>query len=229
MNPYGNPGDGWEGYDRMQAVPARTAAVYRADGLAERVIVPALKGAVTGIVCGLLSGLLIGAFEIKINVWWTMPIVTLSVFLAVFWGSSNRGQWLIERISGADLNGDGVIGMPEQPPALPEKVRVEVIQDEGRRGDFIDLPASAEKLKALANGIVNQNRQFALSLWVGNHGIFSRSEFENLRAVMLERGLARWKNDKSQNQGVELTRQGLAVMRYLASENYHPPTLSGME
>ena len=121
---------------------------------------------------------------------------------------------MIERITGADLNGDGYIGYPNPEPVALPPLRVEVFEDEGRRAAFIDLPYP-ERLPKLAAGLA-AGRQFAESTWTGRDGLFSRSEFGNLRGELIRRGLARWKNLDAPAQGVELTSPGKAVFQRLA-------------
>ena len=187
---------------------------------------PALQCLLTGLLSALAAGTL--AALLGGNGWkWAAGVGSLALLAAWL---SYRGDWnsRLERLLGLDLNRDGVIGAPEPEPAA-QPVRIELIGDEGRKGDFIDLPASPEKLKALASGIINHQRQFALSFWVGSGQLFSRGEFEGLRAAMLARGLAKWKREGAVNQGVELTPQGRAVLRYLASADYPHPTRQGRD
>ena len=129
--------------------------------------------------------------------------------------------WL-ELLIHADLNKDGVIGPEAVQPvrAQAESVRVELVRDEGRKGDYIDLPYP-DKLPALAAGLL-AGRTFNQTAWTGRVGIFSRSEFDQVRDTLIERGLACWKNPEARAQGVELTGAGRAVMRRLAA---HPTTL----
>ena len=201
----------------------RQAAIYKADGLAERIIIPGLKAVIVSVTCGLLVGLLIGAFQIKVNVWYAMAITALAVFLAVFLSTSRRGQWLVERLVGADLNGDTFIGQPDQQmlPAPAERITVEVVQESGRRGDILDLPIDREKLTALASGLT-QGRQFAQSVWTGNGAVFTRSEFEATRTALITAGLLTWNKDGHPSQGVRVTPAGRAIFRRLAGQ--HPPT-----
>ena len=210
----------WDESNEYEPRATKNGATYQADGLAERVVVPGLKALIVAIPAGLLAGLLIGALGLAVSAWYAMPITSLIVFLVVFWGSSQRGQWLIERLTGADLNFDGYIGAPQPLPApQPQTVRVEVIQDQGQRGDFIDLPYP-DRIPQLAAGLL-QGRTFNQTAWTGHGAIFSRSEFDQVRDTLIQRGLAAWKNDNAKAQGVELTAAGRAVMRRLA--NPSPP------
>ena len=199
-----------------QGPQVQQSSTYRADGLHERVTIPGLRAAIVAVPAGLLSGLLIGWTGLAWPVLYVMPTVTMIVFVFVFWAGSKRGQWLIERIVGADLDGDGYRGEPPAQPLPP--VRVEVVQDGGQREDWIDLPYP-EKLPELAEGLLS-GRSYALNVWAGPGALYSRAEFEQLRDVLIKRGLARWKGKDPRN-GWELTPAGRAVMRRLA---HRPPS-----
>lgn len=206
---YKNP---WDPYEPPPA--PKIAAAFQANGLEERIVIPALKAVIVAVPAGLLVGVLIAAFKIKIPAGWAMLITFLLAFLSVFLATSSRGQWLIERLTGADLNLDGFIGEPAPPLPAPESIRVELLQDGGHRGDFIDLPYP-EKLPALAAGLL-AGRSFNQTAWTGHGALFSRSQFDQVRETMIERGLLAWKNPEAKAQGVELTAAGRAVMRRIA-------------
>ena len=101
-------------------------------------------------------------------------------------------------------------------------MRVILEEDQGRHIEFIDLP-HADRLPVLAAGLL-AGRSFNQAAWTGAGGLFSRAEFDQLRDVLIERGLAAWKNPNARAQGVELTAAGRAVMRRLAERS---PALSG--
>jgi len=105
-------------------------------------------------------------------------------------------------------------------PAQP--VRVELSQDDGRRMSFIDLPASAEQLSALAGGLLT-GASLSESTWTGGKGLFSRAEFSQLRAELIRRGLARWNNPHTTARGAALTPAGRAVMRQFSLMVDNPP------
>ena len=111
---------------------------------------------------------------------------------------------------------------PPQPPEIKpaRTIRVELRGDDGQSMDYADLPASFHQLQALAKGL-QTGTPFALSTWAGTGKPFSRAEFETLRAAMIARGLAAWRNERSTAQGANLTRAGEAVIKYLATT---PPT-----
>lgn len=193
--------------------------------LTEGVIIPLLQALTTGAFSG-LAGLAL-SFWLALP-FWQMGFTGFALAALASW-LSYRGRWqgMIEHLFGMDLNGDGAIGEPPviiEPAREPEKIRVEVVSEEGRRGDFIDLPYP-DKLPLLASGLLQEGRQFTQSVWTGGGALFSRSEFENLRGELIRRGLARWKNENAPAQGAVLTAAGRAVFRRLAS--LPPPPLVG--
>ncbi len=184
-------------------------------GITAPVTIPLLQSVITGILAGIAAGVLVGVLRVGFSAWAagfsTWALVTLGAWL------SFRGRWqvVIERALGVDLNHDGVIGEPELPPQPePQSLRVELLQEGGRRGDWIDLPFP-DKLPALAAGLL-EGRQFTQTVWTGGGRLYSRAEFEAVRGEMLRRGLARWKNPQAPAQGAELTPAGRAVLRKLA-------------
>ena len=150
------------------------------------------------------------------SIWYVMPIVSLLAFLFVFWTSSKAGQSLIEKIAGVDFNHDGYIGEP--PHSRP--VRIELVENGGQSESWIDLPYP-EKLPELAEGLLS-GRSYALKSGLAPARYYSRPEFEQLRDVLIKRGLARWKNPKAPNQGWELSASGRAVMRRFSKRTPSP-------
>jgi len=205
-------------YDDQPEYQTRTAAAYKADGMTDGVIVPVLKSLFLGFTTGVLVGLLAWAFNATFSPWLAFAVAWFVVMPFSFWRYSERAMWMIERIAGADLNGDSFVGQPtqQQAPALTAPIRVEVSRDEGRAVDFIDLPVKPEKLPQLARGLL-AGRSFNQTAWTGSAGIFSRSEFDALRDTMIQRGLLAWRNPESKAQGCDLTAAGRAVMRRLAN------------
>lgn len=207
--------------DYTQQNPTRYLQPTRQEGFSAAVGIPLLQSLVTGALCGMSITALCWALE------WPNPgklgLVGSLLITTGMWAAS-LSSWMrrIERILGVDLNGDGYIGQVPM-AAPPESLRIEVIHDQGRSAQFIDLP-SPDKLPLLAAGLL-AGRQFSQSVWTGQSGIFSRSEFEELRAELLKRNLARWKNADSPSQGVELTPPGRAVFRRLAQSLQSSPTL----
>lgn len=191
-----------------------TTSFYRPDPLRDGVAVPGLQAGITGGVCGLAALAVCAWFELPA---WGIAGTVAAVATAGAWLSyRNRWQWMLERITGADLNMDGFIGqpLPQQPTLPPPNIRVELASNNGNSVDYIDLPF-ADRLPQLAAGL-QQGRTFALSTWTGNGALFSRAEFEELRGELFKRGLAEWKNPEAPAQGIKLTAAGRAVFRHLS-------------
>lgn len=97
-----------------------------------------------------------------------------------------------------------------------EPVTIELLTDQGRRGQYASLPATQEQLMQLGSGITAGDA-FTVGRWTGNGAPFSRSEFEQLRGELLKLGWVEWKSDRNHANGVQITRGGAAVMRHFAS------------
>jgi len=96
---------------------------------------------------------------------------------------------------------------------------------QGRQTKYLDLDVEPAKLATFCKSVLN-GRGFGVNDWSGPAGIFSRSQFVNLRNDLLERGLVRWVSAKDKRQGAELTPAGAAVFRRLV-ENLSPTTGDG--
>jgi hypothetical protein len=97
-------------------------------------------------------------------------------------------------------------------------VRVEVISDDARAGDYLQLPGDRDKLQVLAVGLT-AGKPLTVRTWTGPGGVYSPTEFEQLRAELIARGLARWRSPHDPRAGAELSRKGAAVMRGLADRS----------
>lgn len=219
-------GSGWENYDKLEPIEpvrATTAARFTVNSVTDGIIVPGLKSLILAVPAGLLAGLAIGAFGWQINAWYAIPGVGLVVFITVFWRSSAWWNNVLERMLGIDLNKDNTIaGVPIPQPVNvpPASIRVELIQDEGRKGDYIDLPYP-ERLPQLAETILG-GRTFAQTTLVGTGKLYSRGEYDTLVAALINSGLARWKNPDHHNQGWEPSVAGKAVLKRFVK---HSPAL----
>jgi len=104
----------------------------------------------------------------------------------------------------------------QEPETTYQPVRVSLISDDGRQGQFANLPATADQLMRLGAGVA-AGEGFTVARWTGAGGPFSRGQFERLRAELLRQGWLVWRSDHSTSQGVDVTRGGMAVFRYFAS------------
>jgi hypothetical protein len=193
--------------------PLRTVVHHEERRIESAVTIPFLQAAISAILAGIAAGVITALLGWQ---WWKIAGVVMAMTALYSWLSfRSRWQWMVERLLGLDLNNDGYIGLPEPEPMQP--VRVELYQDEGRQGDFIDLPVRPDQLRMLADGL-QTGRQFAQSVWTGQGAPFTRPEFEQLRGELIRRGLAEWKKPGYPAQGVELTKSGRAVLRRFCSD-----------
>lgn len=178
----------------------------------------------------LVSAVLISVITYALASWLEAErpfIIALALFgiVALISWLSYRGEWRarLEALLGVDINRDGVIGEPL--PVINE-LRVNVISDNGAAGDILALPgANREQLAALARGIV-AGRGLSIHEWTGINRPFTRSQFEELRGQLLDRGFIRWRSNNAPQLGAEPTKKGEALFRALAEDARapHSPT-----
>ena len=77
---------------------------------------------------------------------------------------------------------------------------------------MLDLPGTPESIAQLGRGLL-LGRSFSEAEWCGRGRPFSKPEFVALRAQLVERGIVRWRDERSPAQGCELTHAGRAVFR----------------
>jgi hypothetical protein len=104
---------------------------------------------------------------------------------------------------------------PVERPNPSDVVRVELISDNGHSWQFADLPTDRERLEKLARGVV-QGTGLSEGVWTGSQGPYSLAEFRALRAELIKRGVVRWVNPRSHNQGVVPSPAGLRVFAHIA-------------
>jgi hypothetical protein len=153
-------------------------------------VLPLLQSAIPGAAVGFLGGVVAGI------------VVGLLTWLYLL------GRWLAAEYGGA------VVFEPDQ--TLPvDVVRVELRSDQGRAGQWINLPANLDQLRTLAGGLL-AGVSFSESAWCGWGKPFTKDELHELRDELVLRGLVRWRNPLYPAQGLELTGPGRAVMRKLS-------------
>ena len=108
-------------------------------------------------------------------------------------------------------------------PSWPRRIRrydqvikATIKTQDGRQGWFVELPEKQlAKLKQLAAGVIN-GKGLSGSTWSGHGKLFTRSEYESITQLMLDREWVRWYNPEAHNKGLEVTKAGLAALRCLA-------------
>lgn len=182
-------------------------------------VLPAAQAIITGLFGG-------GAFYSIANLaGWADPVNLAgaggAILAAIQW-YAGQTRWQAARtfaLYGPDIPGPEP--HPEPGPTLNDffkmdqnqvkPVRVELT--EGKRTQFINLPAKPQQLQTLAAGVVG-GAGLAVNTWSGHNKPFTRSEFETLRAGLVRAGLARY--GERANSPLELTGAGRAIFRKLA-------------
>ncbi|HEC61415.1 hypothetical protein LCGC14_0761740 [marine sediment metagenome] len=174
------------------------------------IVIPALQA----IVSGLLAGLAAGSLAPLVDLPSLDTFLVVSSLIAMFAWFNLLRAWR-----------EAIIPTYDKPThrGYNSNVRLEIGRENST--SIVNLPVSRTDLKTLAMGL-DSGLSFSESSWTGRGALFSRSEFRQLRDVMIKRKLLQWVNPYARAQGLELTRTGRAVMRYLSD---HSPTLSQLD
>lgn len=187
------------------------------------VVLPGLQAALSGVFWGgCFSGLVAvgNSLDLLTVPAWAVGVTVGSLASLKAWGSL-LDDW---RSLLYGIEPDSPAAAADNLPEITQPVRVELFSDNGNRGQFANIPASMDQLVELGRGIAAGD-SFSVSRWTGAHGIFSRGEFESLRGELLKLGWLEWRSDRSNSQGVDVTRAGGAVFRHFASMTSSPPLI----
>lgn len=184
----------------------------RAADLRSDVAVPCVQAAITGLlatgvsggVAALVSGDVLTAGGVFGG------LVTGVAWLLLLWQHRDL-LWERETITGIDLDGDGQTGKS----MTRIEVKIPATEQRGSQTKIIDLPATPEQLRTLAQGMLD--KRMAEGEWCGKGKLFSKPKFYTLRQELIDRGLMVWVNPKAHTQGTELTAVGRSVFRRLAA------------
>lgn len=212
--PWANPAQAMpEGAEWEQSQPARPA------DLVADLVVPIGQALFTG---ALVAGLVV---FVVARTDYSGDLLTLGsgLFLgiAVFaWllllVDTRRLLWAIERLTGADLDGDGQAGNPAK-----QTLGVEV--KEGRRTWFVDaawLDLDDDNLLTFALGVHN-GRGLTEGEWGKDRWAFPKgiNQFRAVRGKLLEVGLLAKVNPSAENSTVKPTAAGRAFFRRLVEHS----------
>ena len=157
-------------YERR--VPARVGTL-RSD-----LVLPLGQAIVTALV-GTILGVILGGWRLGVAAGGVMFAIT---WLLLLW-DHRRAMWVVEYITGQDLDRDGAIGKPE-----PQQVRVELVEDHrgGGRLRFLDLPITEAKLRDVARAVLGEGANFSRR---GLGEVMSQADYERLARAMIKAGL----------------------------------------
>ncbi|SRR6266498_2516572 len=185
---------------------------------------PLLQAFITGVILFVLAA----AFCYVFNVWdWFAPSLIIGAVAMVAMWLVLQFRWLdltkLERVMGADLNGDGRVG----PVQTRRSVHVQIDHIKGpghlESGKMFDLPISEEQLLELARGTL-AGIPFAEKKWCGAGLPFSLNEFRWLRAELIKRELLQMANVRDVRQGYVWTEE---AMRFFEELRDVSPTSGG--
>jgi hypothetical protein len=118
--------------------------------------------------------------------------------------------WEIELVTGADLDRDGTVGVPLVDPE-PRTVRAEIIEGNGQRIRYIDVPLSDQELEKLADGVLQHAVTFSRRS-LADAGLLEAERYSDVKDVLLEGGLLRYRGE-GPHAGLELSPAGRAFLR----------------
>ena len=153
-------------------------APARVGDLRSDLFLPLGQAIVTALVGTIVGGILGG---------WRLGIVVGGVMLATTWllllWDHRRAMWVVEYVTGHDLDRDGTVGEPD-----PQRVRVELVENHraGRRIRFLDLPITEAGLRDVAQAVVQDGAAFSRR---GLSDVLSQNQYEQLARAMLAAGM----------------------------------------
>ena len=205
-------------YENLQ--PARESNIH------SDVLVPLAQASITGTLIGASASaifLLLVSKDTDVAVY--IFSVTFVLVTAVVWMQLMRDRnqllWKVERLTGKDFNGDGVVGEPET-----LRIELSAVNEHGfQYMETLDIPGSASKFREFACGVLS-GRAISIASWTGQGGLYSKREFVALRDELLKRGWLKWRNPHAPAQGVTLTRKGRSALERICQ---NPPTPSGTD
>ncbi|GAB4440011.1 MAG: hypothetical protein Kow0031_21940 [Anaerolineae bacterium] len=178
------------------------------------VVVPMAQATISGLMIGGLSTPLFAAAQ---NVPWYAGIYLGGISVGLVWvfrlATSRETLWVVEELTGADLDNDGHTGPP---PSYG--VRTELKTTDGWQ--FDNLPGQPPALHKFATAISSGESFTERNATAAG---LSQPEWNALRDKFVANNWAYWRNPQRPQVGVELLRAGRAVLRSIAATPPPPP------
>jgi hypothetical protein len=148
---------------------------------------------------------IIDAFRISFIISLSVPLFVLgSIFIFI----SKIVAATIERIIGWDINNDGVIGFQS-----PQILKIELVKDDGKSLNFMDLHISIEELQTIAKlAIMGRLTERDIQ------GKINYRAWQQAKIAFLQNQLLEWKNPREPRSGLKLTEKGREFFQRVLQE-----------
>jgi len=182
--------------------PSRTAE------MSGDVLVPLAQSGVTAVVGGVVGLLVAGPVAAGVA-----GGLAFGASWLLLLADHRRALWMVEKISGVDLDNDGQVGDPGQ----AKRVRVEVVENNGRQARilYVDLPDSVNDIDTLtdvARALLVDGANLSRD---GLSSVLSQPQYNALAPALVDAGLAvRLRGNRR-----ELSAAGRAMFRELLAND----------
>ena len=201
-----------ERHEEIRYNSPNVSTAYKASGLVDGFLVPAGRSLFIGLSAGAFVGIASAAAGAPFSAWLAFGLGWLAVQTVAFMVFVHQAQYLLECLYGIDLNGDGVVGVPEQPSH--DQVEIKLYSNNGNSMERFDFPGTADQLREFSRGVMS-GMGLEKELWSGDGKVYRPVDYKNLRAEMIRRGWIQHKNG-STNQICELTDLGRQALQAYA-------------
>lgn len=183
-----------------------------------------LAGALVPLIQSGITATLAGVLVLIVLVWQGVadwPVYSLIVWLVIWvlaWWDGQKHWWsltTVERMTGVDINGDGVIGSQDDQDKPAHVVRVDLrTTDEagGYQAQRTEFPVTESQMSTVAR-LMLAGRLSERDLAGCGVGV---NTLRDLKRVLRAKRILEYINPGAPNQGDKLTRVGVAVMQHFA-------------
>lgn len=203
----------YKGPEKEKEQPEFRSVESRVDPSQLAFFVPLMIAGAVALVVVFLAVLALIAIQreapgMSVTVWLCAPALGGIVFIGMFVWLAMWGLGTLERFLNKDIDGNGSIG--NRYPDM--KVTMDHAGEGRQHQSFFGLPFPDRAFRFVRATLVN-NQENAERYWQGNGKLFSESEWDDLVKVLIDNGLARWKNEQHHNVGGwDYTEEGRPVL-----------------
>lgn len=173
------------------------------------VLVPLTQAVVSGV----LSVIILAMMVPFVPGWgWGVPFVVGGFVIALVWVWAmfkDRGLWIIEEITGMDIDKDGYTGKPQQ-----RTVKIDVSEGHGQ-SKLAALPGDERDLARFCRMVTGGDPFTEETATASGYGV---TNLRKLRTLFINSRWAYWKNPEAPQQGIELTLSGKKIVSDLSND-----------